>query len=157
KPDFAAQKAKLETYAAQVLRLAGWPDADGAAKSIVDFQTKIAEASWTKTQQRDPAATYNPMRIAELDKHAPGFDWKAFLGAVDLGKVQRPIIAEKSAFPKLAAIFAATPVATLQADLAFGVLDNSGPYLSKPFVDAWFDMHGRMLSGQQTLRVRWKR
>jgi putative endopeptidase len=157
KPGFAQQKAKLETYAALMLKLAGWPDAETTAKSVVDLQTAIAEASWTKTQQRDPLATYNPMSVAELEKFAPGFDWRAFFGAADLAKLERPIIAEKSAFPKLTAIFAATPVKTLQADLAFTVLDNSGPYLSKRFADAWFDMHGRTLSGQQMQRARWKR
>src|SRR5205085_5172238 len=63
KPDFAAKKGKYKAYAAQLLRLLEWPDADKRAVEVVDFETKIADASWTKTEQRDPIATYNAMSI----------------------------------------------------------------------------------------------
>src|SRR5262249_45679762 len=41
KRDFAAQKAKLQSYATQALKLSGWTDPEGSAKAIVDFQTKV--------------------------------------------------------------------------------------------------------------------
>lgn len=157
KPDFAAAKAKFGAYVATLLHQIDWPDADRSAKAVVDLQTRFAQASWTKAEQRDPVATYNPMSVAALEKFAPGFDWKAFFAAADLGSLERPIIAEKSAFPKLAAILAAAPTKTVQAWLAFGVADNAAPYLSKPFVDAWFDFRKRTLSGQQAIEARWKR
>ncbi|HEY2140381.1 MAG TPA: M13 family metallopeptidase N-terminal domain-containing protein, partial [Chthoniobacterales bacterium] len=53
KPDFGAKKQKYQAYAAQLLRLLEWPDADKRAVEVIDFETKIADASWTKTQQRD--------------------------------------------------------------------------------------------------------
>ncbi|HWA88970.1 MAG TPA: M13 family metallopeptidase [Rhizomicrobium sp.] len=155
KPDFAAPKAKYEAYVAQLLKLAGWQGDD--AKAVVDFETKVAEASWSKAEQRDPVKVYNPMSVDELGAFAPGFDWKGFLGGADLSKVTRVVVGEKSAFPKLAAIFAATPIETLQAWQAFRVADNAAPYLSKPFADAWFEMHDKTLSGQQQQKARWKR
>jgi len=157
KPDFASVKAKYQTYVATLLRLVGWPGPDGNAKAIVDLETRIAQASWSKAEQRDPVATYNPIATADLVKFAPGFDWNVFFSAAGLGNLKRPVIAEKTAFPKLAAIFASTPIPTLQAWLAFGTADNAAPYLAKPFVDAYFDLHGRTLSGQQQMEARWKR
>ncbi|HEY4116039.1 MAG TPA: M13 family metallopeptidase [Rhizomicrobium sp.] len=157
KPDFAAQKAKYEAYVAQLLHLIGWADADARAKDVVAFETKIAEASWTKIQQRDPVATYNPMSIAELAALTPGFAWKGFLANANLSKAARVIVAEKSAFPKLAAVYAATPIETLQAWHAFHIADNAAPYLSKPFTDAYFELREKTLAGQQQQRVRWKR
>jgi putative endopeptidase len=156
KPDFAAQKAKYQAYVAQLLHLANWPDADARAKDVVDFETKIADASWTKAQQRDPVAIYNPMTIGELEKLAPGFAWKAYLAQASLAKLDHVVVAEKSAFPKLAAIYAGTPVETLQAWHAFHVADNAAPYLSKPFTDAYFEMRDKTLSGQKEKRARWK-
>jgi putative endopeptidase len=156
-PSFAAQKAKYESYVATLLKLIAWPDADARAKDIVALETGIAKASWTRIQQRDLNALYNPMSAAELEKLAPGFAWQPFLKEAGLANLPRIIVGEKSAFPKLAAIYAETPVDTLKAWLAFTVADNSAPYLSKPFVDAWFDLHGKTLQGQQTLAVRWKR
>ncbi|MDQ6623022.1 MAG: M13 family metallopeptidase, partial [Verrucomicrobiota bacterium] len=157
KPDFAAQKGKYQSYAAQLLKLAGWPEAEKRAAELVEFETRIAEASWTKAQQRDPIATYNAMSVAELEGLAPGFPWRAFLGEAGLGGAERVVVAEKSAFPKIAAIFAATPIETLQAWQAFNVLDHAAPYLSKPFAKASFELRNKTLSGQAEEQVRWKR
>lgn len=157
KSDFAAQKAKYQAYVAQLLDLVDWPDADARAKDVVDLETRIADASWTKAQQRDPIAAYNPMSIAGLQKHAPGFGWKAFLKDAGVANVERVIVAEKSAFPKLALLYAQTPMETLQAWQAFEIADNAAPYLSKAFTEAYFDMRGKTLAGQRQQQVRWKR
>jgi putative endopeptidase len=157
KPDFATQKGKYQAYAAQLLHLLNWPEADKRAGEIVNVETKIAEASWTKTQQRDPIATYNAMSIAELEALAPNFAWRPFLALGGLDKVERVIVAEKSAFPKIASIYAETPVETLQAWHAFNIADHAAPYLSKAFGDALFEMRNKTLSGQKEQQVRWKR
>ena len=148
-PEFAAQKAKYEAYVGQLLHLLNWPDADARAKDIVAFETAVAQASWTKAQDRDPIATYNPMTVAELQKLAPDFPWTPFLASAGFGASGQVVVVEKSAFPKIAAIFAATSPEILRAWLAFTVADNAAPYLSKPFADAYFDMHDKTLSGQQ--------
>ncbi|HEV2805652.1 MAG TPA: M13 family metallopeptidase [Chthoniobacterales bacterium] len=157
KPDFAAKKEKYKAYATQLLTLINWPEAEKRAAEVIDFESKIADASWTKTQQRDPVASYNPMSIAELEAFAPKFAWRKFLAEAALPKVERVVIAEKSAFPKIAEIFDATPVETLQAWQAFNVADHAAPYLSKAFVDALFEMRNKTLSGQAEQQVRWKR
>ena len=157
KPEFAVQKAKYQAYVAQLLRLEDWPDADAQAKAIVAMETQIAQVSWTLTQERDPTKVYNPMTPAELGKAAPGFDWRGFLDGADLGDTQRVVVAENTAVPEIARIFAATPVETLQAWEAFNVADSAAPFLSRDFVDARFEFRGKTLSGQQEQRPRWKR
>jgi putative endopeptidase len=156
-PGFAPQKAKYQAYVAQMLKLVDWPDADAQAAAIVDMETQIAQASWALAQRRDPTRTYNPMTPAELARAAPGFDWHAYLAAADLPDPPRVVVAESDAFPKLAAIFAATPVKTLQAWEAFNVADAAAPFLSQPFIDANFEFRAKTLSGQQAQRPRWKR
>ncbi|MEI9932565.1 MAG: hypothetical protein WDM89_19010 [Rhizomicrobium sp.] len=157
KPDFAKVKSKYEIYVAQLLHLLNWPDADARAKDVVAFETKIADASWTKAQQRDPIATYNPVDVSDLETLASGFAWKDFLAEATLGKATRVVVAEKTAFPKLTALYAATPVEVLQAWHAFHIADNAAPYLSQPFTDAYFEFRNKTLSGQQEQQVRWKR
>ena len=51
------------------------------------LETKLAEAQWSKVQNRDPQKTYNKMSVAELKKQAPGFDWQAFLDAAEAGGI----------------------------------------------------------------------
>ena len=153
---FAAKKAQYESYVAEMLRLLGWPQPEKNAKDILAFETAVAAASWTKTQQRDPDATYNPVSMAELEALAPGFAWRPFLAEGGLSSLQRIVVAEKSAFPRIATVFTQTPVTTLQAWLAFTVADNAAPYLSAPFADAQFALRKKALSGQQQQSVRWK-
>ena len=157
KPDFAAQKIAYQNYVATILRLLNWSDADKRAKDIVDFETKIADASWTKAQQRDLNAIYNPMSIQELKKLAPGFAWEKFLSEAKMAKLNRVIVAEKSAFPKIIDTYAKTPIDTICAWQAFHIADNAAPYLSKPFTNAYFELHAKTLSGQKEQQARWKR
>lgn len=147
KPEFATQKAAYEAYVGKLLALSGWSNPQAAAKDVVAFETAIAQASWTQVQERDPVATWNPMTIAELARLAPGFPWRRFLAQAGLRDLRRIVVVEKSAFPKLAALYARTPIATLRAWQAFHIADNAAFYLSPPFADAWFDLHEKTLSG----------
>jgi putative endopeptidase len=157
KPELAAKKDAYRAYAAKLLALAGWPDPARAADAAIAFETGIAEASWSKVQQRDLNAIYNPMTPAELRALTPGFDWAPLLAAAGVGGKARVVVNEKSAFPKLAALYAETPLDTLKAWMAFHAADAAAPYLARPFVDAHFDLHGRTLTGQSEIRPRWKR
>ncbi|CAN7511541.1 peptidase M13 [Phenylobacterium sp. LjRoot225] len=157
KPEFAAKKAAYEAYVAQILTLAGWTDPPGAAKAIVAMETEIAEASWTLEDRRDDSKTYNPIATAELATFAPGFDWSAFLAGAELAKVDRVVLAENTAIPKIAAIFAKTPLDTLKAWQAFNIADQAAPYLSSPFDQAHFAFREKTLQGQPAQKARWKR
>jgi putative endopeptidase len=156
-PSFAAKKQAYQAYIAKLLTLEGWPDADKNAAAIVALETKVAEASWSRVEERDVVKTYNPTTLAALEASAPGFDWRGFLKANDLGSPEHLVVVENTALPKLAAIFAATDLDTLKAWQAFNIADNAAVYLSKPFADASFEFRGRVLSGQAEQKPRWKR
>jgi putative endopeptidase len=154
---FAEKKAKYETYVAQMLKLEGWPNPAANAKAIVALETEIAKASWTKEEQRDDNKMYNAYETAKLAALAPGFDWTAFMAGAGLGKTAHVVAQENTAFPKIAAIYAKTPLATLKAWQAFSLADQAGPYLAKQFIDTRFAFRGTVLNGQPAQRPRWKR
>jgi putative endopeptidase len=154
---FAAQKAKYQLYVAKLLGLAGWTDPDAAAKAVVDMETQIATASWARDEERDPDKTYNPTTVAALAQAAPGFAWRPFLDAAGLSDVDHIVVAQNTAFPKLAAIYAATPLDTLKAWEAFHIVDSASPFLPDAFVQARFDFRNHTLSGQPEIAQRWKR
>ncbi|HLZ76558.1 M13 family metallopeptidase [Phenylobacterium sp.] len=154
---FAKQKAAYEAYVARLLTLAKWPNPAASAKAIVEMETQIAQASWTRAEQRDDNKMYNAYETAKLGELAPGFDWPAFMDGAGLSKATRVVAQENTAFPKIAAVFAKTPIATLKAWQAFTLADQAAPYLSQPFIDARFDFRGKALAGQPAQRPRWKR
>jgi len=67
------------------------------------------------------------------------------------------VVGEKSAFPRIAAIYQSTPLDVLKAWQAFTVADNAAFYLAKPFSEARFAFRDKALSGQPEEQVRWKR
>jgi putative endopeptidase len=156
-PQFAAKKAAYQAYVAKMLSLIGWSDPAANAKAIVDFETAIAQVSWTRAQERDPVKTYNPMSVDALAAMAPGFDWKAFFAAADLGANHQVIVGAKTAVPQIADLYAKTPLPVLKAWQAYHLANSAAPDLSSAFVDAQFDFQGKTLSGQPALPARWKR
>jgi putative endopeptidase len=157
KPNFAAQKTAYQNYVATILRLLNWPEPDKNAKDIVEFETKIADASWSKAQRRDLSAIYNPMSIEELKKFAPDFAWEKFLAEAKMPNLTRVIVAEKSAFPKIVEAYKKAPIEVVRAWQTFHLADNAAPYLSKAFTDAYFELHAKTLAGQKEQQSRWKR
>jgi len=156
-PAFAPKKAAYQAYVAQMLTLAGWDDPTANAAAVVDLETQIAQASWTRAERRDPDKTYNPMSPAELAQAIPGFDWTAYLNGASLGGVKRVIVRENTAFPKIAAVFAGAPLPALKAWAAFHVADSAAPVLDDRFDQARFAFRGQLLAGQKTEQLRWKR
>jgi putative endopeptidase len=156
-PAFAAKKAAYLAYVAQMLKAIGWTDADAAAQAIVDFETRLADVSWPREDRRDPTKTYNPMPAAALAAYAPGFDFQALLSNAGLASRPTVVLRSNTAFPKAAAVFAATPMDTLKAWQAFHLVDAAAPYLSDRFVEARFDFRNKILAGQPETQPRWKR
>ncbi|WP_454718249.1 M13 family metallopeptidase [Caulobacter segnis] len=156
-PKFADKKTAYLAYVEKLLTLGGWEKPAENAKAIVEFETKLADASWTRVERRDRDKTYNPATLAELQALTPGYDWNRYLVGTELPKVDRFIVTTNTSFPKYAKIYADTPVETLKAWQAFKVIDGAAPLLSKRFADAAFEFRNKTLSGQPEQRPRWKR
>jgi putative endopeptidase len=156
-PSFADKKAKYQAYIEQVLTMIGWEKPADSAKAIVEYETQLAQASWSRAERRDRDKTYNPMTLAELQALTPGFDWKRYLAGTELPAVDRVVVTTNTAFPKFAKIYSDAPLETLKAWQAFHVADSAAPLLSKRFVDASFAFHNHELGGQPEQRPRWKR
>jgi len=155
--NFKPQKERYQQYVADMLRLAGWAEPEQSAADIVALETRIAEAQWTRSESRDRDKTYNPMTFAELEKYAPGFPWAVYFKESGLDKADRAIVRQNTALPKIAKIFADTPVATLQSWQAFHTTENGAALLSKRFVDAQWEFRSKYLGGTKEQRPRWKR
>lgn len=154
---FKTQKAAYQAYIAKMLSLEGWEKPEEHAAAIVAMETEIAKASWTRAERRDDDKTYNPFEIAKLQAYAPGFNWTAFMKGANLSKADRVIVAENTAFPKIAEIYAKTPLDTLKAWAAFNLADQAAPYLSRDFDQANYEFRNKTLSGQPVQQPRWKR
>ncbi|MBV2129342.1 M13 family metallopeptidase [Arsukibacterium indicum] len=149
--------AQYGSFIEQLWQLAGWDNAQQAAKNILAIETRLAEAQWSRIQNRDRNATYNKLSKAELAELAPGFDWQRFLTAAQLADIEHIVVRQPSYFKAFASIQAEVPLAQWQQYLKFHLLRANANNLSEPFVNASFDFYGRILSGLQEQRSREKR
>ena len=154
---FAEKKKAYQAYVAKMLALAGWGEPDARAAEVVAFETKIAEVSWAREEERDPVKIYNPTTVSDLERNVSGFAWAPFMANADLGSVRTVIATTNTSIPKIVAIYDATPMDTLKAWQAFHVVDSASPYLASDFVNARFDFRNKTLSGQPVITPRWKR
>ncbi len=156
-PRFAPKLDAYTHYATRLLALAGWSDPARQARDLVAFEARIAGASWTRESVRDPLKTYNPRTLADLERQVPSFAWGRFLDGAGLTRSQRLVATTDTSLPRIADLFAGTPIDTVKAWLAFRTADAASPYLSDAFVQARRDFRTVILAGQPSLSPRWQR
>jgi len=154
-PASADLRGAYLAYVTRQLTLVGWPAAAAAARRVLAFETRVARASWTGAQQRDETKNYRRVSPADLRRIAPGFAWSAYWSGVGLHP-DHVVVLQDTAVGALARLYAEAPLADLRAWAAFHLADNASPYLSRPFRDAWFDLHGRRLQGAGEPPPRWR-
>ena len=154
---WADKKTLYYSYVGQMLALAGWDKPFTMAAEVVAFEERIAQAHWTPIQNRNRDETYNEYTIAKLAREAPGFPWQAYYSAVGVGEVPRLIVRQDTAIPRIAAIYADTPIEVIQAWQAFHTTDSAASRLSQRFSDAQWAFRSRDLQGAPAQRPRDKR
>jgi len=137
-------------------------EAMSAANDVYNLELSLAEAHMTKTENRDPEATYNKMSIAEFAERCGGgsFDFSSFLkgatgkSADELGDINVRNIASLA---KVAEVASSVDPAALSHYLKWHALHSCGKYLSKVFVMEDFRFYEKVLAGTDEIKPRWKR
>ncbi len=158
--DSAKMKETRAAYVAHLARLftlAGEADAQARAQALMALETQIARAHWTRIDSRDADKVYNKMTLAELQRRAPGFDFKGWLAAQGLGSVDSLLVAQPTAVTAEAALIAKAPIGVLKDMMLIRSLDDLSDYLPDPIADESFAFHGTVLNGTPEREPRWKR
>ena len=152
----AKEKAAYQAHIARMFTLAGEPNAEARAQAVVDFETQIANVSWTRIDSRDATKTYNKTNVADLATMAPGFDFVGYLKGIGT-PVDSVIVGQPSAIKGIAALIGAAPIAVLQDQLLIRSLDSFADVLPTAFDREQFAFYGTTLSGTPQQEERWKR
>ena len=146
-------------YVAKMFELMGDDPAKAAAaaQAIMALETKMAEASLTRVELRDPEKLYHRKTMAEMKDVTPGFDWTAYF--VNIGVTQKPDVnvATPKFFTDMSTWLSATSMADWQSYLRWNVLRSNASALPAKFVDEAFNFNNRILLGQKENLPRWKR
>ena len=127
------------------------------AQGVLEVETALAKGSMSRVDMRDPSKTYHPMRLAELGRLIPGFDWPAYLRGVSAPEFKEINVEQPEYMETVAQVITAEPLVALKSYLRIHAVDPVAPYLSAPFEQASFHFFGSALRGQEKQEPRWKR
>jgi putative endopeptidase len=163
---YVSDDAKLtqnrEDYAAHIVamfKLIG-DDAATAEKesmTILAFETRLAKASFTRVERRDPEKNYNKMTQAQLAELTPDFKWDRYFVGVGLSNPGDVNVGQPPFFKEVNAMIKEVPLSDWKTYLRWRILSNAANALSSAFVNESFHFHGTILTGAKELQPRWKR
>ena len=150
---------KYKEHIVKMFQLAGF-DESAARKNmeaVLEIETRIAKASFSAVEQRNPAANYHKMTLDELKKSVPGIDWDAFLSGVGVKGVTELSVSQVEPIKEVEKIINTMPVEKQVAYMQWKLINRAAGYLSDDFVAQNFDFYGKALSGRKENQPRWKR
>jgi endothelin-converting enzyme len=153
---FTKIREAYQAYVTAILSKAGIADAESAAKAIIDLETRIADAQWSRVESRDATKSYNKMSVADANKLTGDFDFAAYLDASGI-KTEDVIVRQPSYLEKFAGIYSDTDLATWQNYLKFHFVSNYSALLDKELVDLNFDFYSTTLRGVTEQSPLWKK
>ncbi len=164
KPDQQNTRDKYVEMMAEMFKLSGYGklvNMEGRenelAAALLKLETAMAEKFMDKNTMRDPFKTHNIRTIDQLQKMLPAINVKEYLEAQGLGSLESVNVGQVDYVSALSQILKTTDLNTIKAYLAWQVIDAAAPYLSSDFVDASFNFYGKVLSGKEENKPRWKR
>ena len=158
-PDMKQKREKYTAHVTKMLTLLGEPAQKAAddAKRIMALETKLAEASRTRVELRDPIKNYNKMGVRQLQDLTPEWNWSDYFNKINLLEPGDINVHQPEFFKAANDVFKSTPIDDWKAYLRWHLISATAPYLSKDFVDEEFDFNERTLRGTQQNKPRWKR
>ena len=155
-------KDKRDAFLAHVERLLvlGGVDAAAAkdqAKAVLAFETRLANASLSPIDLRDPNNQYHFVTVADADNMTPNFPWSTFFAAEGLHDIKGFSLSQPKFFVEMDKMMTDVAIGDWQAYLRYHALADAAPFLSDALANERFDFYNRTMRGQQEQKPRWKR
>lgn len=159
--DEATQKIReaYKQYIVKMFRLVGDDEATAQKKmeAVFNIEMRIAKASKSMVELRDPEANYHKMTFNQLLNDYPGIDWSTLLLCSGFPAISYVDMGQPENIREIEKLMPDTPIEDQKAYMAFKVIENASGQLSDDFRNATFDFYGRVMSGTTQDRARWKR
>jgi len=154
------QRQQYGTHVRAMFILAGEPDVQAAkdAEIVLAIETRLAKASLTITEQRDPQKLNHPTDVARFSKELTHFslgDYVAEAHAPATGKVNDM---EPKFFAEFNALVGDTPIDEIKTYLRWHLLHAyAGTSLPESFDHETWNFYAHILNGAEKQQERWKR
>lgn len=146
-------------HMAKMFELVGVNATEAAKKTIgiMSLETRLAKASLTRLERRDPHRTYNKMNLVALVELSPEFNWNGFFNKMGFPDQEEINVGMPDFFIEISKMMNEVPVEVWKDYLSWNVINGAAPFLNAALVDQDFQFYGKIMKGQEKNRDRWKR
>ena len=132
-------------------------DAQRISDDVLRIETRIAVASKSRTELRDPEANYNKLTYAELKEQFPGIDWDGFFSNLGMEGVKEVCLGQPVAIHEVEKVLKEETPEALQNIYLWHAIDMVSSYIDDASRALNFGFYGKVMSGKEEDRPRWKR
>ena len=154
------QRQQYVAHVKKIFMLAGEPEAQAAkdAETVLAIETRLAKASLTMTEQRDPQNLNHPTDVLSFSKELTHFSLADYVSAAHAPAVGKANDMEPKFFAEFNALVADTPIAQIRAYLRWHLLHAfAGTSLPENFDRENWNFYSHTLNGAEKQQDRWKR
>ena len=158
KDENKALKEGYVNYLVKVLELAGIDNAKDIVAKDIEVETSLAKAAWSREQNRNMQAIYNPMSSAEIDARWPGLRFGKVCAASGIAPQDKVIVQQPSYFDALSKMLGNEKLFEAhKAYLLCQFVSGQAGALSDDFYTASWEFFSHQMAGAQEQQPRWKR
>ena len=153
------QRNQYLAHVAKILSLAGEPDAQAAAdaKTILQIETTLAEATLTRVEMRDPQNLNHPSDIATLTSQLTHFNLTPYLAALHAPAAGKINNSEPKFMAGVNTLIDATPLDAIKTYLRWHLLHAfAAGSLPESFDHENWNFYSHILRGAEKQEDRWK-
>ena len=132
-------------------------DANRIAEDVMRVETRLAKASRSMTELRDPEANYNKMSYEDLKKDFSGIKWDEFFSNFGISGLKDVVVGQPEAIHEVEKILAEEGQNALQNVYLWHAIDMASSFIDDESRALNFAFWGTAMSGRQEDRPRWKR
>lgn len=152
-------RAKFMEYMTNMFRLLGdSPETAGRnAQTVMNIQTRLANASLPPVEMRNPDNRYHKISLTQAKELAPNLYLDAYMATRGVPPVTEINIGQPNFFKEVNLMLNDVSIADWQTYLRWMTVNAAAPLLSKAFEEENFNFYSRYLSGQKEQQPRWRR
>ena len=132
-------------------------DAKRISQDVMRIETRLAIASKSMTELRDPEANYNKITYDELKQQFSGIDWDGYFKNMGAEGVREVCLGQPLAIHEVEKVLKEETPEALQSIYLWHAIDMASSYIDDESRALNFGFWGTTMSGKQEDRPRWKR